>query len=109
MNTVIDFDANPSTLVPTVIEAIYVGGKHDCCDLDEFDPDECPDCLGCGHCSTRHQDLPVGRGVCDVPGCECFHLTTGDDCDTCSGTGTVADNNDREYECPKCGGHGVTS
>lgn len=109
MSTVIDFDPQATPAVLAVIEAIYESGMHDCCDLDEFNPDDCPDCLKCGHCSVRHQDLPVGRGVCDVPTCQCFHLTTGDDCETCSGTGTVADNCDREYECPKCGGSGVAA
>lgn len=94
---------------PTLRHMLYDAELHDCVSFGEYDPEDCPPCLGCNHCAARHQDLPVGRGVCDAPGCECFHLTTGDDCELCSGTGTVADSNDNEYECIKCGGHGVTS
>jgi hypothetical protein len=95
--------------VLTPVQVAYVTELHDCCDLDEFEPDDCPPCLGCNHCSARHQDLPIGRGVCDVPTCECFSYSSGDDCSWCSGTGTVADNNDNEYACIKCDGHGVTA
>lgn len=112
MTTLLRYDMTPAEAVASVIEAMYEAGQHDCCDLDEFDPDECPDCLVCGHCSERHQELPgpsAGRGVCDVPTCQCFHLATGDDCELCSGTGTVCDNQDNEYECLKCGGQGVVA
>ena len=105
-------DMTPAEAVRSVIGAIYEDGQHDCCGLDEFDPDDCPNCLVCGHCSIRHQEMAgpsVGRGCCDVAGCECFHLATGDDCETCSGTGTVADLNDSEFPCPKCGGEGVVA
>jgi hypothetical protein len=97
----------PSTLVSVQVESTYITEKHDCTGLDEFDPELCPPCLGCNHCSERHQDLPIGRGVCDVPGCQCFHLSTGDDCVDCSGTGTVTDNYDRDFECGGCAGTGV--
>lgn len=99
----------PSQQVSVQVETDYITQLHDCCGLDEFVPDDCPPCTSCGHCTARHQDLPVGRGVCDAPTCECFHLSTGDDCETCSGTGTVADSGDRECSCPKCDGHGVTA
>ena len=97
----------PADLPSVQVETDYITQKHDCTGLDEFDPELCPPCLGCNHCAERHQDLPVGRGVCDVETCECFHYTVDGDCDLCSGTGTVADSLDREYECPRCGGHGV--
>lgn len=99
----------PSDLVSVQVETDYITEKHDCVSLDEFNPIDCPPCLGCNHCSARHQDLPIGRGVCDAAGCECFHYSSGDDCETCSGTGTVSDSSDNEYECIHCGGHGVTS
>lgn len=98
-----------STLIDVLTEHIYLDGKHDCCSLEEFDPEDCPPCEKCGHCAARHQDLPVGRGVCDAETCECFHFTSIDDCERCSGTGTVADSNDNEYACIKCDGHGVVS
>jgi hypothetical protein len=107
MSILLRYDMTPEEAVASVISAIYEDGLHDCCGLDEFDPDDCPNCLKCGHCSVRHQDLPVGRGVCDAPGCECFHLTTGDDCEECSGTGTLTDPQDRDYECRFCRGEGV--
>jgi hypothetical protein len=99
----------PADLPSIQVESTYIVEKHDCTSLAEFDPELCPPCLGCNHCSERHQDLPIGRGVCDAPGCECFHLVLEGDCEVCSGTGTVADSNDREYECPRCGGHGVVA
>lgn len=99
----------PSDLVSVQVETDYITQQHDCTSLAEFDPEYCPPCLGCGHCSTRHQDLPIGRGVCDAPTCQCFHLTLDGDCELCSGTGTVADNQDNEYECLRCGGHGVVA
>lgn len=112
MTTLLRYDMTPAEAVASVIAAIYEDGQHDCCGLDEFEPDDCPNCLVCGHCSVRHQEIPgasAGRGCCDAPGCECFHLATGDDCDWCSGTGTVADPNDNEYICPKCDGEGVVA
>lgn len=99
----------PSDLVPVQVESDYITQKHDCTSLEEYDPELCPPCLVCNHCSERHQDLPVGRGVCDATGCECFHLALDGDCELCSGTGTVCDSNDNEYECIRCGGHGVVA
>ena len=101
-------ELHPSTLVSVQVETDYITQKHDCCSLEEFDPELCPPCLVCGHCSARHQDLPIGRGVCDEPTCSCFHLATDGDCELSSGAGTVADNDDNEYECIRCAGHGVT-
>jgi hypothetical protein len=92
-----------------VVELDYITQKHDCCSLAEFDPIECPACGACGHCSVRHQDLPVGRGCCDVETCDCFHLVTGDDCFECNGTGTLTDNQDRDHMCGKCDGEGVVA
>lgn len=92
---------------PGLHHLLYDAELHDCVSFDEYDPEDCPPCLGCNHCSARHQDLPVGRGVCDAMGCNCFRYTSGDDCELCSGTGTVADSNDNEYACIKCDGQGV--
>jgi DNA-directed RNA polymerase subunit RPC12/RpoP len=102
-------ELRPMLPVLTSVQVAYVTELHDCCDLDEFVPDESPPCLKCNHCSARHQDLPIGRGVCDVPTCECFHYSSGDDCEDCSGTGTLTDPSDLDYACPYCGGEGVTA
>lgn len=107
---VIDLHRTSADAVAQVLHVLYVTELHDCCDEDEYTPEECPPCSVCGHCSRRHQELfPVGRGCCSVPTCECFHLAISDDCILCSATGTVADSDDREYECPQCGGEGVVA
>lgn len=105
--TITELRPKPSTLVSVQVEMTYITERHDCCDLDEFEPEDCPPCLGCNHCSARHQDLPIGRGVCDEPTCECFRYSSGDDCEDCSGTGTLTDPSDLDYVCPYCSGEGV--
>lgn len=97
--------------VDRMVEVFYTDGKHDC-DAETYTPDECIDCLRCGHGECNH-DLLLFAGApgisthpCTVSGCDCHRMATGDECLTCDGCGAVENDQGREFTCPGCSGQG---
>jgi hypothetical protein len=123
----------------TMAEVDYITQKHECTDLEDFDPDECVPCTDCNHAECRHRvtDLPkpidttgmtpaqivdarrvealslhaaITATPCEINGCPCTRMKCGDECLTCSGEGNVEDENTgRTYTCGACGGYGVVA
>lgn len=124
---------------PVQVESDYVTQKHECTDLDEFDPAECVPCIGCGHAECRHDPGPVAMpdfadglageelkaaqyaeahwflaalksSPCDVAGCECDRMRSGDECTACNGQGFHEnDRTGQTFTCGKCRGNQVTA
>jgi hypothetical protein len=130
-------ELKPSQQVSVQVETDYVTQKHECTSLAEFVPDECVPCAGCGHAECRHdpgpaqfsekpagltaEQLQVWRyaearwviaamqsSPCDVDGCECTRMKSGDECLDCNGEGCHEDERTgRTYTCTTCRGNQV--
>jgi hypothetical protein len=129
----------PADLPSVQVETDYITQLHECTDLDDFDPDECMPCTGCGHAECRHRatDLPkpidttgmtpaqvvearkvealslhaaITATPCEVAGCPCSRMKCGDECRACGGDGSLEDEHTgRTYTCTACAGYGVVA
>lgn len=101
-----------SELVDVLTETSYVTEKHECTDLDNYLPADCPPCIDCGHAECRHivtAEL-FKTSPCEVTGCDCGRMACGDECEFCKGDGHTEDpRTGLTYDCPKCFGNGVIS
>lgn len=116
----------------------YVTQLHECGE-DDFAPDECAPCTGCGHAECRHRvtDLPkpidttgmtpaqivdarkveaatlhaaITATPCEIAGCDCTRMKCGDECEGCGGEGFVEnERTGRTYTCNACRGSGVVA
>lgn len=131
-------ELKPSQQVSVQVETDYVTQKHECTTtVADFDPDDCFPCAGCSHAECRH-DLDVApmpsspdgltaealeiwrhaqvlwltaalkNSPCDVDGCDCSRMRSGDECTDCAGQGFHEDERTgRTYTCTTCRGNQV--
>ncbi|MFC0626120.1 hypothetical protein [Kribbella deserti] len=97
-------------LVALAAAITYADGRHECTDLDNFDPVECPPCIGCGHGDCMHDKSSpsVRHTPCTVATCDCARFMCGDECTWCDGEGHVEhERTGQTITCTKCYGNGV--
>lgn len=96
-----------TTVTPHV--PTYELERHDC-EPETYKPDECAPCLRCGHGECVHAWNVHAGGIsttpCTVATCHCHRFATGDECQTCDGSGSVENDQGSEFTCPACSGKG---